>query len=803
MKISYQWLLNYLPEPLPVDELSEILTRIGLEVEHIGKIEKYPGGLKGLVVGQVLSCEKHPDADKLKYTQVDIGAGEPLSIVCGAPNVATGQKIMVATVGTTLYPIGSEPFTIKKAKIRGLKSEGMICAEDEMGIGESHEGILVLPAETPVGQTAAEFFKVPEAEVVLEIGLTPNRSDANSHLGVARDVCAYLSHHRGSRVTPVFPELPFSPGPQEDLPFKIQVKDPKACPRYAGMTIKGVQVGPSPEWLQNRLKAIGIGPVNNIVDVTNFVLHEYGQPLHAFDYAAIDGAHLIIDRAAAGQVFTTLDNVERKLDPADLMINNANGPMCIAGVFGGLHSGISASTSDVFLESAYFDPATIRRTTLRHGLRTEAATHFEKGVAIEQVIPALQRAALLILEIAGGVPGAITDYYPEPFPRRSIYLSWDYLFRICGKTYDRPAVARLLETLGFKISTQSDAGLEVEVASERQDMHQAADLAEEVLRIDGLDQIDIPAHLHIALPATSPVMGKRAQKERIAQYLADTGFRELVTNSISNSKYYPDVEQLVRLVNSLSSELDVMRPRMLESGLEVLQYNLNRKMDNLRLFEIGHVFQREAAGKYTQQNKVAFWLTGAVSEKSWNRKAEAVDIYYLKGVVASVLRLVGVNRPKESVDTSGALKWTLGKNELAMVTEVLPALLKQFGIKQTVYYGEIDLDQLLSLSGNAALRYKEIPKYPGMQRDLALVVSKDINYEQIAAIAHKQKWTALQSFELFDLFEHEKIGPDKKSLALSFTFQLNDRTLTDGEVDKMMEDLIRMYEKELQATVRT
>lgn len=803
MKISYQWLSSYLPEALPVDELADILTRVGLEVEHIEKVEEFPGGLQGLVVGEVVSCEKHPDADKLKDTRVNIGLDEPLPIVCGAPNVAVGQKVMVATVGTTLYPAGgAEPFTIKKAKIRGLKSEGMICAEDEMGIGESHEGIMVLAADAPVGQPAAAYFKVPEADVVFDIGLTPNRSDANSHLGVAKDVCAYLSHHRGVPVAPVMPPVSYAPDTAGSLPFEIDVKDPEACPRYAGLTITGVQVGPSPEWLQRRLKAIGIGPLNNVVDVTNFVLHEFGQPLHAFDYRAITGARLIVQRAAAGQRFTTLDKAERKLDEADLMINHAEGSMCIAGVFGGLDSGISESTRDVFLESAYFHPAVIRKTALRHGLRTEAAMHFEKGVFADKVIPALKRAALLITEIAGGTAGPITDHYPTPFGKRTLFLSWDYLYRICGKAYEPSAVARLLEALGFTVSRHSEKGLEVEVPAEHRDMFEAADLAEEVLRIDGLDRINIPRQLNIALPEVSPLAQKRALKERLAQYLSNTGFREIVTNSISNSSYYPEVEHLVKLVNSLSSELDVMRPRMLESGLEVLQYNLNRKNENLRLYEMGNVFRQESVGDYVQHHILAFWITGLISEKSWNQDAKASDMYYLKGAINGVLRLAGIHRVKERTGNDGSLQWVLGKTTLATAAEVSPSLLKQFGIKQKVFYGELDLGQLINFK-KSAVRYKEIPKYPAMQRDLSIVVAKEIKYEQIAAMVERQNWPALQAFELFDLFEHERIGRDNKSLAISLTFRLNDRTLTDGEVDKMMDDLIRIYEKELQATVRT
>jgi phenylalanyl-tRNA synthetase beta chain len=802
MRIAYSWLNNYLPETIPVDQLSEILTNIGLEVEGIDKVESVKGSLEGLIIGEVLSCERHPNADKLSITTVNIGGEAILPIVCGAPNVAAGQRVVVATVGTTVYPTSGESFVIKKAKIRGEVSEGMICAEDEIGLGNSHAGIMVLPEDAPIGMPAAQYFKIAPAELVIEIGLTPNRSDAMSHIGVARDVCAYMQAHTGDRnkwqiKMPVIEEVSHS----HQLPITVNVVAAEACPRYCGVSIKGVQIAPSPEWLQLKLKSIGLRPINNVVDITNYVLHEYGQPLHAFDYDKINNATIEVKHLPEGTLFTTLDDRERKLRAEDLMICDSQHGMCIAGVIGGTQSGVSNNTTNIFLESAWFNPRSIRRTSLYHGLRTDAATHFEKSVDIALVVPALKRAAALILEIAGGVIASdFIDIYPQPLPERCVTFTYEYINRICGKEYEPTSILTILTAQGFTIKSQTETTVEVGVPTNKADVHQPADIAEEVLRIHGLNNIDIPARLNISLQRRQPPTARR-WKEKIASYLAGAGLQEIVTNSITNSKYYPNHTQLVRMINSLSSELDVMRPQMLESGLEVIAYNANRKLQDLRLFEFGNIYTQLAIGKYEQKSKLAIWLSGNLNQPHWQQQGKKVDIYLAKGIVSSLLQLCGIKKFQEQVQDQ-RIDWKRGKDVLATVLMVDAERLKAFDIRQEVYYIEIDVETWVSAAEGAQIKYQELPKFPAMKRDLAVVLDKSIPYAKVAAIAQSQKWDALRNYELFDVFENEKIGADKKSLALSFTFQLHDRTLTDEEVDGMMKTLIAAYQKDLNATIR-
>lgn len=800
MKISYNWLMEYLPEPVHIDDLSNILTSIGLEVESVEKSEAIKGSLQGLIIGKVLSREKHPDADKLSLTTVELGNGNIVPIVCGAPNVAAGQTVVVAPVGATVYPTSGEPFLIKKAKIRGYASEGMICAEDEIGLGKSHDGIMVLPDDAPVGQPAAAYFKVAAADMTISIGLTPNRTDAMSHIGVARDVCAYLNHHKGTRYTVQNPAL--TPAePEASLTIDVTIEDSDACPRYMGTCIEGVKVADSPEWLQLRLKAIGLRPLNNIVDITNFVLHEYGQPLHAFDYDRIAGRQVIVKKLPEGTVFKTLDDKEIKLQASDLMICDATEGMCIAGVFGGLNSGISEGTQNIFLESAYFDPKTIRRTSLFHGLRTDAATHFEKGVDINLVPVALQRAIGLILEIAGGkLAAGITDLYPAALPERHISTTFAYINQLCGKEYAPKAMLRILEDLGFGIMASDDTGFKVLVPTNKADVHQAADLAEEVLRIDGLDNINFSAQISMSLN-TRPEPADRKWKEKIANHLCHMGLHEIVTNSITNSRYYPGNDNMVKMLNSLSSELDVMRPELMESGLEVLAYNINRKQQDLMLFELGNIYSQSAVGKYNQAAKLGIWLTGAYRNQQWLSKAEPQSIYIAKGIVNQLLAVSGIQKTKENILDNG-VEWVRGKVVLAKAIKIDTARLKAFDIKQEVYYIEADIKAWAEAGDAAKVRYSELPKFPAMKRDLALVVDKSLTYNKISAIAQQQKWPSFQGYELFDVFESEKIGADKKSLALSFTFQLADRTMTDEEVDTMMQTLIKTFEKEIGASIR-
>lgn len=805
MKIAYNWLKEYLPETIAPEKLSEILTGIGLEVEEMELKEALPGNLEGLVVGLVETCVPHENADKLKVTTVRIDDNTVLPIVCGAPNVAAGQKVLVATIGTTLYPAEGEPFKIKKSKIRGEVSEGMICAEDEIGMGKSHAGIMVLPEDTPVGTAAAVYFQLPEPEIVYTIGLTPNRSDANSHLGTAKDVCAYLSYHQQKAIRPNEPSL------TEDfkvvaapLPINVKLENTEACPRYAGIILKNVTVGSSPEWLKSRLRAVGIHSINNVVDITNFVLQEYGQPLHAFDYDKISGGAIIVQNLAAGTKFTTLDNQEQTLSDEDLMICDGSGnPMCMAGVYGGLNSGVSDSSQTIFIESAYFQPRSIRRSSVRHNLRTEAATHFEKGVDMKNVLPALKRAAMLIQELAGGeLASEIIDQYPQPKPERNIQFSYAYLNKICGKAFDPEAVKKLFNALGFSVKEDDGSQLIVGVPAENPDIFQPADLAEEVLRIDGLDNIPIPETLHYTLNQSNNRQDFRQMKERMAEYLAYAGLQEIITNSITNSKYYPGHGQKVTLLNSLSSELDILRPEMLESGLDVVAYNANRKMADIQIFEFGKTYADKGQQQYEQTEWLSIWSTGNSRPQHWAQAAETSDIYSLKGIVTALFALTGLKKVQE-VSEPGKIIWRRGQQVLATLNVVSAERLKLFGIKQPVYFASIHLENLFKAVENNVIKFTETPKYPAVKRDLALIVPKAVGYDEISAIAEKQKWEALINFDLFDIFEHEKIGKDNKSMALSFTFQLKDRTLTDTEVDDFMNKLIGDYQQKLNATIRS
>ncbi|HTO14661.1 MAG TPA: phenylalanine--tRNA ligase subunit beta [Edaphocola sp.] len=800
MEISYNWLMEYLPEAIQIDELSNILTSIGLEVEAIQKSEVVKGSLEGLVIGKVVHKEQHPNADKLSLTQVDLGNDIIVPIVCGAPNVAAGQKVVVAPVGATVYPIEGEPFSIKKAKIRGEVSEGMICAEDEIGLGKSHEGIMVLPEDAPVGTLAAEYFNISAADKTISIGLTPNRTDAMSHIGVAKDVCAYMNHHQQKNYSVVLPKIK-EHQKSVDLPLTLKIEDEASCPRYMGQLIEGITVGDSPEWLQLRLKAIGLRPINNIVDITNFVLHEFGQPLHAFDYDSIAGKEIIIKKLPEGSKFKTLDEKEIELQDSDLMICDKEGGMCMAGVYGGIDSGIIESSKNVFLESAYFDPKTIRRTSLHHGLRTDAATHFEKGVDINLVPIALNRAVDLILEIAGGTLASdVKDIYPNPLVQRKIKSSYKQINQLCGKDYRRETILNILKNLGFEIIAQDESAFEVKVPSNKVDVFQTADLAEEVLRIDGLDNIQFSSQISMSIN-NRPEPKDRKWKEKLANHLCHFGMNEIVTNSITNSKRYPERNDMIHMLNSLSSELDVMRPELMESGLEVLAYNINRKQQDLMLFEIGNIYRQTGLGQYHQEAKLGIWLTGNKHSQQWLTKVQPQDIYSAKSIVEQLLAISGISRTKEKVLDIG-IEWSRGKSKLAKAIKIEASRLKEFDVKQDIYYIEIDIQNWTEAGETVKVKYAELPKYPEVNRDLALVVDKNVTYEKVATIAKTQKWPAFQGFELFDVFESEKLGNDKKSLALSFKFQLSDRTLTDVEVDEMMQSLMKQFEKEVGAQIR-
>lgn len=802
MIISYQWLLDYLPEQVSIDELSKILTSIGLEVEAVEKVEAVKGGLEGLVIGEVLTCERHPNADKLSVTTVNIGAEAPLHIVCGAPNVAAGQKVVVAPVGTTVHPVSGEPFLIKKAKIRGEASEGMICAEDEIGLGESHAGIMVLPADVIVGTLAKLYFNIPETDHAIHIGLTPNRSDAMSHIGVARDVCAYLTHHKGKKYNVNTPHIQLG-ADEGAIDISVNIEAAEACPRYAGIAISGVKVAPSPGWLQQRLQAIEVRPINNIVDITNYVLHEYGQPLHAFDASKIKGNAINIRLYPAGTSFIGLDGKERKLTENDIVIADSGGPVALGGVFGGLDSGISDNTVNVFLESAYFNATYIRRTSMHHGLRTDAALHFEKGVDMNNVLPALQRAAALIIEMAGGtLASPITDKYIAPLQPVIITISYDYINRLCGKAYSTAAVKDILTALDFVITSETADEITVQVPSNKTDVKQPADIVEEILRIDGLDNVAIPDKLHISLTKAFP--NDRTKREHIAELLCGTGFQEIVTNSIVNSRYYPERTDLVRMLNSLSNELDVMRPSMLESGLDVIQYNYNRKNQNLSLFEFGRIYAVKE-DKYQETQQLALWITGDIVVGQWNQKAQKADIFYTKGVIQNLLVHSGIKDVTIDYNESGkepVISWQYKNKTICTVMQVPNERLGIFDIKQPVYFAAIDWDAWLAAAAKNKIRYQEVPKYPVVQRDLAIVLDKSVTYQQVQQATGALKLDALQNFNLFDVFESEKLGADKKSYALSYTFQLQDRTLTDNEIEEMMQQLIGTYKTKLQAQIR-
>ena len=805
MTISYKWLSEYLPVTIEPERLSRILTSIGLEVEKMENFEEVKGGLKGLVIGEVLQSEQHPNADKLKLTRVNIGSGEPLQIVCGAPNVAAGQKVIVATVGTTIYPASGDPLTMKVAKIRGVESYGMICAEDEIGLGTSHVGIIVLPADVKVGMKAEEYFN-PFSDVIYEIGLTPNRMDAMSHWGVARDVCAYLTHHDKKELKPALPPTTFKVD-KATLPISVSIEDKKACKRYSGVCIANVRVQESPKWLQERLKSIGLRPINNIVDITNFIQHETGQPLHAFDYDQVNGHTVIVKTLADGTPFVTLDDKERKLSSEDLMICDSREPMCIAGVFGGLHSGVTEKTTNIFLESAYFDPIYIRKTSFRHGLRTDAATRFEKGIDISNTVNVAKRAAVLIKEIAGGtIASDIVDIYPDPEPKREVTIKYHYLKKLSGKNYHPDTVKKILEALGFTVAREGVDAISLQVPYHKPDVSLPADIVEEILRIDGLDNIGIPTTISIS-PSIEQNYKAEILKEKTSNVLTGLGFSEILTNSITNSAYFSDEElkTAVRLLNNLSNELNIMRPSMLHTALEVIAFNLNRKNNNLRFFEFGKTYSTTGVGQYNEANHLCLYLTGQVNENQWKEKANLSDIYYIKGVAEALLLNLGINHDGfETINTNeleSGLSIHLNGEKILELGRVNSRLASKFDIKQPVFFADFYWDTVLKYAGRQ-VQFKEIAKYPSVERDLAMVVPKSMKYKEISERIDKLRLNKLKGIKLFDVFESEKLGKDKKSLAVNFTFLDEEKTLTDKEIDSWMTKIMTTLEKELNAEIR-
>ena len=809
MTISYNWISKYIPERIDHEKISTILTSIGLEVESMEHYESVKGGLSGLVVGEVLESVQHPGADKLKLTKVDVGNDAPLQIVCGAPNVAAGQKVIVATIGTTIYPVKGEPVTMKKAKIRGEESAGMICAEDEIGLGESHDGIVVLPANLKSGTPLSEVFK-PYTDWIYEIGLTPNRMDAMSHYGVARDVCAYLSHHEKKSITAKLPEVKEAKNVNAASPFKVSIENKNACKRYCGATIKNITVQPSPQWLHDQLKAIGQRPINNIVDITNFILHDSGQPLHAFDADKVAGKTVIVKNLPDGTTFKTLDGKERQLSNEDLMICDGNSKgMCIAGVFGGAESGVTSSTTNIFLESAWFNPIDIRKTSFRHGLRTDAAMRFEKNVDISNTLNVLKRAVDMIIEIAGGeLDGSFVDVYPAPEEKKQITLEYAFARKLSGKNYDEQTIKTILKGLGFEvIREESNKSVTLAIPFSKPDIDLQADVVEEVMRIDGYDNIAIPTSIMIT-PSVGSANPSHIKKEKIADYLVGAGYSEIFTNSITNAAYYEN-EQLasgVKLLNNLSVVHNMMRPSMLETGLESVSYNLNRKNHDLKFFEFGKTYHAGGVGKYTENEHLCLFVTGNVSDASWNVKGKAADIYYLKGIIEALVSLTGVKEYRWSASASDKMKSSLilkaGDNVIADIGVVSRKVLGSFDIKQDVFYADVNWQEVLASTKKSEIRFSGLPNQLPVFRDLAMVVPRSLNFSSVDDTIKKIRLSKLKSVKLFDVFESEKLGKDKKSLAINLTFLDEEKTLTDKEIDGMMNKVMGALEQELQAEIR-
>ncbi len=815
MKISYNWIKEYLPEealkPGLVDspkKMGSILTSVGLELESLYKYEEITNSLEGLIIGEVISCEKHPDADKLQVASVSNGKGATLQIVCGASNIAVGQKVVLAPVGTRIYPSNGEPFTIKKAKIRGVESEGMICAEDEIGLGEAHSGIIVLPEDVIPGTFVSDYYKT-YSDWVLDIGITPNRIDAMSHLGVAKDICAYISHHEKVLVNVTSPFKENFNSDNRNSSIKVEIENAQACHRYSGISISGISVAASPAWLQNKLKSIGVRPVNNVVDITNFILHETGQPLHLFDADKISGNKIIVKNLPADTAFTTLDNKERKLSNEDLMIcNGSQEPMCFGGVFGGIKSGVTNHTSNVFLESAWFNPSSIRRTSFRHNLRTEAAIRFEKGVDISKTVVVLKRAAMLIKEIAGGqFSSDIVDVYPFPKEQTEVILENDYLKRLSGKHYQQETVKSILKSLNFSIVKEGKDDVTVAVPFSNPDIALPADIIEEIMRIDGLDNIEIPPTIKMA-PAIEKGFFDAILRDKISGWLTGNGFFEIFTNSITNSKYFNKdvVASTIHIINSISEDLNIMRPTMLPTGLESISHNLNRKNNDLLFFEFGKTYSKTRIESYIEMENLALYFTGNRKISTWKQKEEKVDIYLVKGICNALLILAGLKNFKffqgNVDDLSESFVAKFDGIIIAEGGEILPDLLENFSIKQPVFYVRIFWQQLMDLAKNNDISFSEIPKFPRVNRDLSILVDKQITYQSVENSIRSLQLSKLADIKLFDVFESGKLGEGKKSFAITFTFLDKEKTLTDVEVDSMMKSIIDILEKQNNAEVR-
>lgn len=797
MQISYEWLSEYLPIKIEVEQLSEILTTIGLEVENIELKESIKGSLKGVFIGEVIECEPHPNADRLRKTLVKINENDLLPIVCGAPNVAKGQKVVVATAGTTLYPKNlPEGLTLKATKIRGEKSEGMICAEDELGLGESHDGIMVLDHSAVVGTPAADYFQLPEPQIIFHIGLTPNRSDAMSHLGVASDVLAYWNYHNKTNYKLNFQLNNSLEYADIDKPTII-LDNLEICKRFASLVIDKVQVGKSPEWLKNRLESIGIRSVNNIVDVSNYVLHEMGQPIHIYDYNTIHESTLHVKNVPTGTEFITLNQQQIKLNAEDIVIADNEKVLGLAGVMGGKTSSVNESTTKVLIESASFHPKWIRRTSIRHQMRTDAAVHFEKSTSIDKVDKALLRTADLLLQIAGGkITSYLNDIYPEKIEKKTVEFSYSYIRKICGKNYEENDIDSILLNLGIEIADKKDDKCTVLIPYHKTDIFQAADIAEEILRIDGLNNVEIGNTIRFSIQTKK--QSDRKFYNKISDHLSHNGFREILTNSIVNSQHY-QVENIVRMMNSLSSELDAMRPELCRSGLEVIEYNLNRGSKNLFFYEIGNVYHRKE-NDFVQSPMLSIWCTGLLQPKQWMSAEVKVDIYWLKGILQNLWTFLGIKKYTIAED-GNKLVYKIGADEIASITILSKKELNKIGIKQDVFYAEVHLKHLSKYT-NTSTKYKPLNKFPSVDRDLSIIINKDKKFVEIDKVNSKIKAPILKSISVFDLYEGESIGKNNKSWSMNYIFHADDRTLTDTEVDEVMNTIMELYQKELQAEIR-
>tara|TARA_B100001250_G_scaffold202980_1_gene174057 strand:- start:18665 stop:21088 length:2424 start_codon:yes stop_codon:yes gene_type:complete len=807
MKISYNWLADYLDLNMQPDKISNLLTDIGLEVESVKTVESVKGNLKGVVIGKVLTKTQHLNADRLAVTTVDVGCDEPLQIVCGAPNVASGQKVPVATVGTILYD-GDTSFKIKKSKIRGEVSEGMICGADEIGLGEETDGIMVLDSNAKIGIPASEYFQL-DSDTIFDIGLTPNRSDAMGHIGVARDLMAVLNH-QGGKFQMCKPSVAAFKVANNKRPILVDVKDTDLCPRYSGVSISGVSVDVSPDWLRNRLKAIGIAPINNVVDITNYVLHEIGQPLHAFDIAKISGEKIIVSTLKDKTKFTTLDHVNRELSSSDLMINNADQPMCIAGIYGGKDSGVCMSTTDVFIESAYFNPVSIRKTAKRHLLSTDASFRYERGCDPDITVYALKRAALLINEICGGVISSeIIDIYPKKIAHSEVTLYYSNIDKLIGQVIERSVIKSILHDLDIKIVDSHDKGLNLLVPLFRADVYREVDVIEEVLRIYGFNTVEIPTRLNI--PITSPkLVNVGLIRNIISELLSYSGFDEAINNSLTKGEYsalIPEINsnQDVVLMNPLSKELNVMRQSLIFSGLENIAYNQNRKITDVKLYEFGKTYHKSKLD-YLEKQHLQLLVSGRVQSENWNSNNGDVDFFFIKEKVESIIHRLAIKKVKKAEDNSFgfdySLTYSVNSRRLVTFGRINRSLLEAFDIRSEVYVADFNLDLLLELVGGDTTHYKEISVFPEVRRDLSLLLDKSVSFAELQKIARQVDDKILRKVSLFDIYEGDKLPKGKKSYALSFIMSDNTMTLTDDRVDKVMVGLIQSFKDKVGADLR-